>query len=115
MRESYGPRERVRKKKDFGELYRKGVCIRGNYFNLIYLQNNLSQSRMAAVASRKVGNAVERNRVRRRAKELFRRNKDKLMFPADLLLIAKKDFLGASWRQAREHYLDALRSIRARS
>jgi ribonuclease P protein component len=115
MRESYGPRERVRKKKDFNELYGKGVCVRGNYFNLIYLQNALGHSRMAVVASRKVGNAVERNRVKRRAKELFRRNKDELKFPMDLILIAKKDFPGATWRETRERYFDALRSIRARS
>jgi ribonuclease P protein component len=115
MRESYGPNERVRSKKDFGDLYKKGACVRGNFFNLIYLQNDRSYSRMAVVASRKVGNAVIRNRVRRRAKELFRRNKDKLKIPVDLLLIAKKDFPGATWREAEERYLEALRVIKIRT
>ena len=66
---------------------------------------------MAVVASRKVGNAVQRNRIRRRAKELFRRNKDLLISPRDLLLIAKSDCRGASWADLRRRYLDALRAI----
>ena len=56
---------------------------------------------MAVVASRKVGNAVQRNRIRRRAKELFRRNKDLLISPVDLLLISKKEMRDASWADLR--------------
>ena len=73
MSEAYGPRERIRKKKDFSDLYGNGGCYRGKYFNLIFRPNGLEFSRMSAVASRKVGNAVQRNKARRRARELFRR------------------------------------------
>lgn len=111
MIESYGPRERIRKKKDFTNLYKKGSCARGKYFNLIFLPNNLSHSRMAAVTSRKVGNAVQRNKIRRRARELFRRNKDLLTLPLDILFIAKKDIQTATWQDMRERCLSALRAI----
>jgi ribonuclease P protein component len=70
---------------------------------------------MAVVASRKVGGAAERNRVRRRAKELFRRNKDKLAIPVDLLLITKKDFVRATWKESEESFFEALGAIKANS
>jgi len=111
MIESYGPCERIRKKKDFFKLYKRGRCARGKYFNLIYLPNNLSHSRMAVVASKKVGNAVHRNKIRRRARELFRRNKDLLTSPLDILLIAKKDIQLASWRDMRDQYFSVLQAI----
>ena len=111
MIETYGPHERVRKKKDFVSLYKRGSCARGKYFNLIYLPNNLNYSRMAVVVSKKIGNAVARNKVRRRARELFRRNKEMLTQSMDLVLVAKKEIREASWKDMREGYFGALRTI----
>jgi ribonuclease P protein component len=111
MGEGYRPQERIRKKADFSELYRRGRCDRGIYFNLIHLPNDLGYSRMAVVASRKVGNAVKRNRIRRRAKELFRRNKGLLISPRDLILISKKEMGDASWPDLSRRYLEAVRGL----
>ena len=115
MEESYRPHERIRKKTDFTGLYRRGRCDRGKYFNLIHLPNGLGHARMSAVTSRKVGNAVQRNRIRRRAKELFRRNKDLLISPVDLLLVSKKEMGDASWEDLCRRYTEALRSLGRRS
>lgn len=111
MGEGYRPQERIRKKADFSELYKRGRCDRGKYFNLIHLPNDLGHSRMAVVASRKVGNAVKRNRIRRRAKELFRRNKGLLISPRDLLLISKKEMYDASWPELSRRYLEAVGAL----
>jgi len=115
MDESYRPHERIRKKTDFTELYKRGRCDRGKYFNLIHLPNDLGYSRMAAVASRKVGNAVQRNRTRRRAKELFRRNKDLLISSLDLLLISKREMRDASWADLRGRFIEGLRALGGRA
>ena len=111
MIESYGPCERIRKKKEFNELYKRGRCARGKYFNLIYLPNNFGHSRMAVVASRKVGNAVHRNKIRRRVRELFRRNKGLIKFSLDILLIAKKEIRFATWPVLRDEYVAAVQAI----
>lgn len=111
MDESYSPRERIRKKKDFSNLYKKGSSSRGTYFNLIYLPNSLTYSRMAVVASKKIGNAVQRNRVRRRVKELFRRNKDLLTTPVDMIVVTKKGVQDATWEDMRTQYLSVIRAI----
>jgi len=63
---------------------------------------------MAAVASRKVGDAVERNKARRRAKDLFRRNKSLIVRPLDILVIARKSMADAPWTALREEYRKAI-------
>jgi len=110
MAESYRPRERIRKKKDFSNLYKKGNCTRGKYFNLIYLPNSLTFSRMAVVASRKIGCAVQRNKVRRRIKELFRRNKELLTTPVDMIIVTKKGVKDASWPDLRTQYISMVQA-----
>jgi len=111
MAESLAPRERIRKKKDFLVLYKKGYRYKGNYFNLISLPNALPYSRVGVVASRKVGNAVARNRAKRRMRELFRRNKGLLRYPVDILLVASAALVRAEWSKVEEQYFQAVNKI----
>lgn len=111
MAETFTPQERIRKKKDFLLLYKKGRRYRGKYFNLIYFSNNLSFSRMATVVSRKVGNSVKRNKIKRQMRELFRRNKELIKNPVDMVIIPKKDIPELPKASLQEEYLSALETI----
>jgi ribonuclease P protein component len=111
MAESLAPRERIRKKKDFLVLYRKGYRYKSKYFNLIGLSNDLAFSRVGVVASRKVGNAIVRNRAKRWMRELFRRNKDLLECPIDLLIVASAAMKEATWTELKEQYFQAVRKV----
>jgi ribonuclease P protein component len=111
MDETFPPSERIRKQKDFFHLYKKGKRFRGKYFTLIYLSSASSVSRMAVVVSKKVGNAVKRNKIKRWIRSLFRRNKPLLKHPIDIVIIIKKEILEASWPKLREDYFTAIKSI----
>lgn len=89
MKETLGPRERIRKKTDFSYIYKKGIRLRGTYFSLIYLPRPSGLSRLGVVASRKVGMAVVRNRIKRWMRDAFRRNKKLLGRPLDVVVVAK--------------------------
>lgn len=111
MDETFGPPERIRKNKEFFHLYKKGKRYRGKYFNLVYLSSASSSSRMAVVVSKKVGNAVKRNKFKRWIRTLFRRNKNLLKDPIDIIIIIKQEILEASWQKLQEDYLAAIKSI----
>lgn len=111
MNERLAPLERIRKKKDFSSLYRSGSRFRGRYFSLVYRRNGLSFSRVAVVVSRKVGPAVVRNRVKRRFRELFRRNKMLLEESVDLIVVARPDVAGLAWPEFRDGFLSGLTAI----
>jgi ribonuclease P protein component len=111
MNERLTPLERIRKKSDFTGLYREGSRFRGRHFNIVFRRNGLGYSRLAVVASRKVGPAVVRNRVKRRLRELFRRNKALLKEPTDLIVIARPGSGNAPWDEVREAYMSSLATI----
>ena len=48
------------------------------------------RSRIGVTVSRRVGGAVERNRIKRLAREAFRLNRHLLLRPLDISLIARK-------------------------
>ncbi len=111
MAESLETRERIKKKKDFLVLYKKGCRYKSKYFSLIGLSNALTYSRVGVVASRKVGNAVARNRTKRLMRELFRRNKELLAQPVDLLIVANAEMKEATWVELRESYIQGVGRI----
>jgi ribonuclease P protein component len=103
--------ERIRRKKDFLSLYKKGSRFRGRYFNLVYLPSPLGFSRVAVVASKKTGGAVERNRIKRWMREAFRKNKRLVEEPTDLVLIARPDIRDADREGVAEAFAEAMARI----
>src|SRR4030065_473130 len=111
MGERLTPGERIRTKKDFETFDRIGRRYRGRHFHLVYHANAFGFPRMAVVVSRKVGNAVQRNRIKRRVRAPFRRNKALFMKPMDVILIAKKEILDLSWPELAVRYAAAVDGI----
>jgi len=68
---------RVKRRKDFDRIYREGSTWKGRCFSLHVLAC-VDGKRMGIVISRKWGNAVKRNRMKRLLREAFRLNAHRL-------------------------------------
>lgn len=115
MDETFRPQERIRKRKEFLLIYKKGRRYKGKYFNLIYLSNSLDFSRVGIVVSRKIGNAVQRNRVKRWMRDLFRKNKNLIKISVDMVIIPKKEILETTRSSLQQEYLAAIANIRQKT
>jgi ribonuclease P protein component len=85
------PREaRLRRRSEFSRIQRRGARVHTGAFTIIVETSDGARPRIGCAISRKVGNAVVRNRVRRLLKEIFRRCAGEL--PAiDLVFVAKPE------------------------
>jgi len=84
---------------------RRGRVGRGKTLSLRWLPTRRSEVRVGIVVSKKVGNAVVRNRVRRRLRELLR----KTHLPScDLMVIARPQAAAASYRELARDLAQAL-------
>ena len=62
----------LRGSENFSKVYNKGKSVGDKYVVIFYRKNGLDHNRTAFLASKKVGNAVTRNRARRLMKESVR-------------------------------------------
>ncbi len=92
--------ERLLKRFEFVSLSRKGKSVSDQYFIAAYRSNNLDQSRLGITITRKVGNAVVRNRLKRIVREFYRHNKTDITGNFDINIIAKKSAAGVSSKRA---------------
>ncbi len=66
-----GKENRLRRKKDFEEIFKKGRSFKESFLVLKILKNNLKVSRFGFVVSQKVSKkAVVRNKIKRRLREI---------------------------------------------
>ena len=73
----------------FQRLYRKGNSAVSPNMALYVRKNGREQSRLGLTVSTKVGKAVVRNRTRRRLREVYRTNEDKLCPGYDVVVVAR--------------------------
>lgn len=69
------------------------------------LANADGRTRMAAIAGKKLGNAVLRNRMKRRIRAAYRLQKESLPKGWDFAFVARRGLLEAEW-------LDVMRDLR---
>ena len=72
MRRSLTKTEIIRKKDDIDRIFKTGKAYSCPGMRLICLENTLGWDRMIVIPARHYGRAVDRNRLRRRVKEIFR-------------------------------------------
>ena len=100
--------ERLRKRREFLGVYERGDKIQSTYFVLYMLENGRSYHRLGITASRKIGRAVVRNRIKRRLREIFRTNKQAIFPHCDLVVNAKRSAARARNQQIQEDILKGI-------
>jgi ribonuclease P protein component len=101
--------ERLRRRADFLRCYREGRRRQGGALALYFIPNGLGQPRLGITASRKVGGAVARHRLKRWIREIYRRWTDRKSLPAVDIVVHLKPEAGRL--QFETFRLELLRSL----
>jgi len=106
------PAERLRKRTDFLAAA-AGVRARSDAFTVqTRRRDDQGPARVGFTASRKVGNAVERNRARRRLREIVRLSPPEAMSRGhDYVLVARRAALKAGFGRLAHDFEKALRRL----
>ena len=79
----------LRNQRDFSRIYNHGKSRGGKFAVILYRKNGLKYTRTAFVASKKVGNSVDRNRSRRLMRAAFRVLGPNIKSGYDIIFVAR--------------------------
>jgi len=87
------PKEnRLKKRKDFDQAFKKGKSFNESFLFLKIGKNSFKKSRFGFVVSQKISKkATERNKVKRRLREIVRKKLPSIKEGMDIILIAKPE------------------------
>lgn len=92
---------------EFEAVYQKGKKIRTNpLMHASLLKRPGEIARLGLVVPKKIGKAVVRNRVKRRLREIFRRNKTVAAQGMDVVLYARPGIQNLDYGELERSYLN---------
>lgn len=103
--------QKLRKVVDFKNLQREGVRFNCGGFFIVIRRHSLGLVRFGVIASRKVGNAVRRNRAKRVFREIFRLNQHVISCSCDFLVVVRSNFEDYSYGELQGRFLRVCEQI----
>jgi ribonuclease P protein component len=82
--------DKLLKRREFIELQNTGKKITNRHFVALASPGKTERTRLGITVSKKVGNAVVRNRIKRISREYFRKNRELFVGSLDINIIAKR-------------------------
>lgn len=99
---------RLRKNDEFQRVYRRGVPAYNRDFKIIGFRNHLEHNRYGYSLSKKYGKAHERNRTKRRLREIVRTHQDSFPKSFDYVILPKQTTKSLSFQQLEQSLLHCL-------
>lgn len=94
---------RLTRDKDFENVFRRGLSFDKKIIFLKITKNSLGLSRFGFVVSQKISKkAVQRNKIKRRMREIVRLKLKEIKPGFDVVITAKPDIMGKSYQEIRE-------------
>lgn len=103
--------KRLRSNRDFRIIYRHGKGYFNKNFTFVVKKNKKQGSRVGFSITKKYGNAVERNKLKRRLKEIFRHNFDLIENGYDIVVIPRQNTKKLSYQELEKSVKHLLKIV----
>ena len=108
------PKEaRLRRRSEFLEVRKRGRSKATALLVVAVAESQRPHRRLGVTVSSRIGNAVQRNLVKRWLREIFRKHRNALPAGVDVVLIARKGSAQADYHRLEAAFLSCARRLRA--
>lgn len=106
--EGFAKADRLRHRNEFLAVQRRGTRVYTRHFVVLVLRRKGTGQRLGVTVTKRVAKAVGRNRVKRLAREVFRRNRRLFPPDSDVVMVARRgadalDYIGLRSELAEVH------------
>ncbi|MCR5224427.1 MAG: ribonuclease P protein component [Bacilli bacterium] len=101
--------EIVKEHEDFNNIINTGRYKKGKFFVIYNKDNNLDHNRYGIAVSKKNGNAVIRNKLKRQARMILMTNKNMFKNNFDYIIIIKRNAVSVDYKELEEDLLNIIK------
>lgn len=101
--------EIVKKNTDFNDIINTGRCIRNKYYSIYYKDSEDEFPKFGLAVSKKCGNAVDRNKIKRQFRNIIDDNKKLFSIKMNYIIMVRKEILNVSYLQMEEQLINLMK------
>ncbi len=101
----------IKKSYEINKIINQKEVYKNKYFYIYKSKNGLNKYRFAICVSKKIGNAVTRNKVKRQIKDIIDKSKFVFKYLDDYVIIIRKEINNLSYEQIKYNLEDLLSKI----
>jgi len=95
-------KERLKKTNEFKRVFSQGMSRFGKYTIIFILPGQQETNRVGIIVKKSIGKAAQRNRIKRRLREIWRLKGKNIISGSDVIIIAKKEILEAPFLEIEQ-------------
>ena len=102
-------REIVKKNIDFNDIINTGLSLKSYYYNIYYKDGGNSYPKFGLAVSKKCGNAVKRNKIKRQLRMIIDENKKLFKNSYNYIIMVKKSILDINYEKMKEELIKVIK------
>ncbi len=95
----------IKKNKDFKKVYKYGKSYADKNLVFFILKNNVKKTRIGITTAKKINKAVVRNKIRRRLKEIVRKNLDSIKSDYDVVVMCRVRSMESTYKDLENSFI----------
>lgn len=99
----------MKKNQEFNDIINTGKYLKNYFFHIYYKVGEAKYPKFGIAVSKKFGNAVERNKVKRQLRSLIDQNKNLFANSNNYIIMIRKGVKGHSYSEMEEHLVQLLK------
>lgn len=103
--------ETLKRNYEFRRLYGKGKCVRTSRIVVYYRPAKGEQNHLGITVSTKIGKAVCRNKIRRRLREIYRLNEEKIKKGCDMIIVARHRARYSEYKELENDFIFLMKKL----
>ena len=97
--------EIVKKNDDFNDIINNGMCLKNQFYHIYYKDHEDDYPKFGLAVSKKFGNAVERNKVKRQLRTLIDKYKNWFPKRKNYIIMVRRGVKELSYSLMEEHFM----------
>ena len=100
---------RVKREKDFKAIFKEGTSFANRKFVIYRLENKQKHFRVGLSVSKRLGNAVTRNQIKRRIRHILQNAKGEISEDVDFVVIARNGVEALGYAEMEKNLLHVVK------
>lgn len=101
----------VKENRDFAKIINNGKKCWNEIYSIYYDKNNYGDYRFGISVSKKIGNAVTRNRIKRQLRMIIDKYKNIYSKDKDYIIIVRRNYINLDFNAATNRYIELIEKI----